>query len=126
MTHARILIVEDEKITAMEMSEHLQSHGYQPLGPCTSGEEAVTSALALRPDVILMDIALKGSMDGVQAAEAIRSACPCPVIYVTAHADQVTLDRAKDTEPAGYIRKPINERELYAAIEIALYRPTPP
>src|ERR1700690_4387294 len=100
MNHERILIVEDEKITAMEIAEHLRSHGYQPLGPCASGEEALTSAHALHPDLILMDIARKGPMDGVQAAEAIhRSTCPCPVIYVTAHADQATLDRAKVTEP---------------------------
>jgi PAS domain S-box-containing protein len=122
MTRKRILIVEDEKITAMEMSEHLRQHGYQPLGPCASGEEAVTSAYALHPDAVLMDIALKGPMDGIQAAEAIRSKCPCPVIYVTALSDQATLDRAKITEPAGYILKPINERELHIAIEIALHR----
>jgi PAS domain S-box-containing protein len=122
MTHERILIVEDEKITAAEIYEHLQQFGYQPLGPCASGEEAVTSAYALRPDAILMDIALEGPMDGIQAAEAIRSTCPCPVIYVTAHSDQTTLDRAKVTEPFGYVLKPINERELHVAIEIALYR----
>lgn len=122
MAHERILIVEDEKITAMEIAEHLQGHGYQPLGPCASGEEAVASALSLHPDAVLMDIALKGPMDGVQAAEAIRSTGHCPVIYVTAHADQATLDRAKVTEPFGYVLKPINERELHIAIEIALYR----
>jgi diguanylate cyclase (GGDEF)-like protein/PAS domain S-box-containing protein len=122
MAHERILIVEDEKITAMEIAEHLQSHGYQPLGPCTSGEEAVASAYALHPDAVLMDIALKGPMDGVQAAEAIRFIGRCPVIYVTAHTDQATLDRAKVTEPFGYVLKPISERELHIAIEIALYR----
>ena len=122
MTHKRILIVEDEKITAMEMAEHLEQLGYQPLGPCASGEEAVASVLALHPDVVLMDIALNGPMDGIQAAEVIRSTCPCPVIYVTAHSDQATLERAKVTEPFGYVLKPVNERELHIAIEIALYR----
>ena len=122
MAHERILVVEDEKITALEIAEHLRRLGYQPLGPCASGEEAITSALALHPDAVLMDIALKGPMDGIQAAEAIRSTWRCPVIYVTAHADQATLDRAKVTEPFGYILKPINERELHIAIEIALYR----
>jgi PAS domain S-box-containing protein len=122
MTYKRILIVEDEKITALEMSEYLQQHGYQPLGPCASGEEAVTSALALHPDAVLMDIALKGPMDGIQAAEAIRSKCPCPVIYVTALSDPATLARAKVTNPFGYVLKPINERDLQIAIEIALYR----
>jgi PAS domain S-box-containing protein len=122
MTRKRILIVEDEKITALEMAEHLRQHGYEPLGPCASGEEAIASAYTLHPDAILMDIALKGPMDGIQAAEAIRSTCPCPVIYVTAHSDQATLDRAKVTEPFGYVRKPVNERELHIAIEIALHR----
>jgi diguanylate cyclase (GGDEF)-like protein/PAS domain S-box-containing protein len=122
MAHERILIVEDEKITALEMAEHLQQLGYEPLGPCASGEEAIASVLALRPDAVFMDIALKGPMDGVQAAEAIRFTGHCPVIYVTAHADQATLHRAKVTEPFGYVLKPINERELHIAIEIALYR----
>jgi diguanylate cyclase (GGDEF)-like protein/PAS domain S-box-containing protein len=122
MAHERILIVEDEKITALEIAEHLQSHGYQPLGPCTSGDEAVASVYAHHPDAVLMDIALKGPMDGVQAAEAIRFTGHCPVIFVTAHADQASLDRAKITEPFGYIVKPISERELHIAIEIALYR----
>jgi PAS domain S-box-containing protein len=122
MSHERILIVEDEKITASELYEHLQQFGYQPLGPCASGEEAITSAHALHPDAVLMDIALEGPMDGIRAAEAIRSICPCPVIYVTAHSDQATLDRAKVTELFGYVLKPINERELYIAIEIALHR----
>jgi PAS domain S-box-containing protein len=122
MTQERILIVEDEKVTALEIAEHLRQLGYSPLGPCAYGKEAVTSALALHPDVILMDISLKGPMDGIQAAEAIRSGCPCPVIYVTAHADQATLDRAKITEPFGYVLKPISQRELHIAIQIGLYR----
>jgi len=121
MAHARILIVEDEKITAMEISHHVQSLGYEPLGPVASGEEAVATVCDFCPDMILMDIVLKGPMDGIQAATTILSKYHCPVVYITAHSDQSTLDRAKLSKPFGYIIKPISERELHIAIEIALY-----
>jgi DNA-binding NarL/FixJ family response regulator len=117
--HERILIVEEEIITAMEIRHHIQNLGYEPPGPCASGQEAVTNASTLHPDAILMDIIVKGPMDGIRAAQAIPSQQQCPVIYVTAHSDQSTLDRAKVTEPFGYILKSINQRELHAAIEIA-------
>jgi len=122
MGYERILIVEDQKITGMDIRKTVQELGYEPIGPVASGEEAVAVALAIRPDVILMDIILKGRMDGIQAALAIRSECSCPVIYVTAHADQTTLDRAKATAPSGWILKPIDEGELHNAIERALCR----
>jgi PAS domain S-box-containing protein len=122
MAHERILIVEDENVGAMLIHQTLQQLGYEPIGPVASGKDAITSALTLRPDVILMDILLEGPMDGIQAAETIRAKYLCPVIYVTADSDQSTLDRAKVTEPLGYILKPINEREVHAAIEMALYR----
>ena len=121
MAHERILIVEDEKITAMMISHQIQNLGYEPLGPVATGEEAVANISDFCPDAILMDIILKGPMDGVEAANIIQSKYPCPVIYVTAHSDQSTLDRAKLTKPFGYIVKPISERELHIAIEIALY-----
>jgi len=121
MARARILIVEDEKITAMEISHHVQSLGYEPLGPVASGEEAVATVCDFCPDAILMDIVLKGPMDGIQAATTILSKYHCPVVYITAHSDQSTLDRAKLSKPFGYIIKPISERELHIAIEIALY-----
>jgi CheY-like chemotaxis protein len=122
MAHERILIVEDEKITGMDIRQTVQEFGYEPIGPVASGEDAVTSALVQRPDVVLMDIALKGPMDGIQAAEVIRSQYLCPVIYVTAHSNLTTLDRAKVTEPSGWILKPVDEEELHTAIQRALYR----
>jgi len=122
MTPKRILIVEDEYITGMDIRKTVQELGYEPVGPVASGKDAVASALAIRPNVILMDIILKGRMDGIQAALAIRSECSCPVIYVTAHADQITRDRAKATVPSGWVLKPIDEGELYEAIERALGR----
>lgn len=122
MAHERILIVEDEKITATEIHQTVQELGYEPVGPVASGNDAVASALTLRPDVVLMDIVLKGPMDGIEAAEIIQKRDICPVIFVTAHSDRSTLDRAKVTAPFGYILKPISERELHTAIEMALYR----
>ncbi len=121
MAHERILIVEDEEIVSMMISHQLLELGYEPLGPVASGEEAVANIREFCPDVILMDIILKGSIDGVQAATAIQSIYPCPVIYVTAHSDQFTLDRAKLTKPFGYVVKPVSERDLHIAIEIALH-----
>jgi AmiR/NasT family two-component response regulator len=122
MAHGRILIVEDERITGMDLRQTVRELGYEPIGPVASGQDAVTSALALYPDVVLMDINLRRPMDGIQAAEAIRSQYRCPVIYVTAHSDRTTLDRAKVIEPFVYILKPINEEELHKAIKMALYR----
>jgi PAS domain S-box-containing protein len=122
MAHERILIVEDETITAMDICERIRALGYEPLGPVASGRDAIENICVLCPDLVLMDIALRGPMDGVQAAEAIQSTHPCPVVYVTAHSDRSTLDRAKLTAPYGYVLKPVNERELHVAIEIALHR----
>jgi CheY-like chemotaxis protein len=121
MADELILVVEDERITGMDIRQTVREFGYESVGPVASGQDAVAVALALRPDVVLMDIALKGPMDGIQAAEAIRSKYCCPVIYVTAHSDQTTLDRAKLTEPSGWILKPVDEEELHKAIERALY-----
>lgn len=122
MAHERILVVENETITAMDVCDLLEQLGYEPLGPVVSGEEAVAKVRDLRPDAVLMDIALNGSMDGIQAAEIIQPTYRCPVIYVTAHSDQCTLDRAKATNPFGYIIKPFSERELHVGIEVALCR----
>ena len=122
MAGKRILIVEDESITALDIRQMVQQLGYEPVGLVACGKDAIEQALTLRPDVILMDILLKGPMDGIQAAIAIRSQHPCPVIYLTAHADQSTIDRAELTEPAGYVLKPVCEWELQAAIELALRR----
>ncbi len=122
MVPSRILIVEDEKIVALDLQSRLEGHGYQIIGIASSGERAVELARESRPDLILMDITLRGETDGVQAAEEIRKRQDVPVIYVTAHADNRTLERAKITGPFGYVLKPFEERELYTAIEMALYK----
>jgi len=121
MAGERILIVEDEVITGMDVRGMLRIFGYEPYGPVATGKAAVESALALRPDVILMDVTLKGPMNGIQAAEAIRSQYRCPVIYLTGSSDQVGAASAKLTEPFGLVLKPIDEDELHRAIETALY-----
>jgi AmiR/NasT family two-component response regulator len=123
MAQERILIIEDEFITGESIRQMIQEFGYEPIGPVASGKDAVTSALTHRPDVILVDILLKGSINGIQAAEAIRSQSRCPVIYVTAHTDRFTVELSKATEPFGRVLKPINGQELRAAIEMALSRP---
>ena len=123
MAHERILIVEDENITAMDIGTTLQQFGYEPLGPVASGEDAVTSAVTLRPDIILMDILLKEPMDGIQAAQAIRSHYRCPVIYVTGQSGQPIVEQAGIPKASGYIMKPIIEEELHTAIEGALRQP---
>lgn len=118
----RILIVEDEGITAMDLRMRLEALGYEVVGHADTGEGAVKLAEEHKPDLVLMDIMLKGEMDGIQAAEQIRPALGIPIIFLTAYADNTTLRRAKVTEPYGYILKPFEERELHTNIEVALYK----
>ncbi len=122
MNKTTVLIVEDEAIVAADLAGKLGQLGYEVVGTAASGEEAVEMACRLRPDVVLMDIRLRGSMDGIEAAEAIRGRHDVPVIYLTAHSDAATLERAKLTGPFGYILKPFEERELSTTIEMALYK----
>ncbi|MGJ3244955.1 MAG: ATP-binding protein [Elainellaceae cyanobacterium] len=123
MAPKRILIVEDEAITAEVIAEQLESLGYFVAEVVASGSDAIAQAAATQPDLVLMDIRLEGGdIDGVMAATQIREQFEIPVIYLTAHSDRATLERAKVTEPYGYILKPFNERSLRVAIETALYR----
>ncbi|MFW6194154.1 MAG: response regulator [Halobacteriota archaeon] len=119
---SRILIVEDESIVAMDVSNMLEKLGYTVSGIVGSGEEAIQSAKERVPDLVLMDIMLRGEVDGIEAAEYIRHNFHIPVVYVTAYSDSQTLERAKITEPYGYILKPFEERELHTCIEITLYK----
>jgi len=122
MSVGKLLIVEDERIVAKDIQSTLQNLGYEILAMVSSGEEAVSRAAEMRPDLVLMDIMLKGQMDGIQAAQVIQDRFSIPVIYLTAYADSSTLQRAKITTPFGYILKPFEERELHTTIEMALYR----
>jgi diguanylate cyclase (GGDEF)-like protein/PAS domain S-box-containing protein len=122
MSQTRILIVEDEIIVATDIQTTLLSLGYDVLDIVSSGEEAIHRVQELQPDFVLMDIRLQGELDGIQAAEAITESFSIPILFLTAYADQKTLERAKLTKPMGYILKPFEERELYTTIEVALYR----
>ena len=119
---ARILIVEDEVVVALNLESRLPQLGYEVAGRTADGREAIRLAEELCPDLVLMDIHLKGDTDGIEAALDINDRLHIPVVYLTAYADDETLRRAKITEPFGYIMKPFGIRELHATIEMALYR----
>ncbi|MCR4438168.1 MAG: response regulator [candidate division KSB1 bacterium] len=118
----RILIVEDEAIVARDVESMLRDLGYQVVGIAATGEAAIAKAKETCPDLVLMDIKLRGDIDGVKAAEEIAASVEVPVIFVTANSDDLTLQRAKVTTPFGYVLKPFEPRELHIAVEIALYR----
>jgi len=122
MSKAKILVVEDERITAMNIQNKLIQFGYDVPVVVSSGEEAIKKAAQTRPDLVLMDIKLKGVMNGIDAAEQIRNRFNIPVIYLTASADENTLQQAKVTEPYSYILKPFQARELQTNIEVAIYK----
>ncbi|MBW3598781.1 MAG: response regulator [Planctomycetes bacterium] len=122
MPEVRLLIVEDENIVAKDLRVTLQRLGYEVVETVSAGADAIACAEARRPDLVLMDIALRGEMDGITAAAAIRDRCDIPVVYLTAHADEATLQRAKITEPFGYVLKPFEERELHTAVMMALHK----
>ena len=122
MPEIKILIVEDEAIVAEDIRNSLQSLGYIIVAVVSSGEEAVAKIEEDRPALVLMDIVLKGDMDGIEAASQIHSRFNIPVIYLTAFTDEKTIERAKLTEPFGYIVKPFEDRELHSTIEMALYK----
>jgi len=121
MEKARILIVEDEAIIAMEVESQLQSLGYDVTSIVDTGVKAIKKAEEDKPDIILMDIRIKGKMDGIGAAEAIRSQFGIPVIFSTAYLDEERIEQAKITMPFGYVLKPIQERDLRVTLEMALY-----
>src|SRR6202451_1056742 len=119
---ARILIVEDERITAEDLRETLTDLGYTVTASVSNGGDAIAQAEQNAPDLALMDVSIPGSMDGTETARVLRERFNIPVIYLTAHADSSTVARAKDAEPLGYITKPFQEAPLPASIEIALHK----
>ena len=116
-----MLIVEDEAIISMELESNLQNLGYEVTSIVDTGEKALEKAEVDKPDLILMDIRIKGEMDGINTAEVIRNKFGIPVIFLTAYLDQDRIERAKITKPFGYVLKPIQERELKVTLEMALY-----
>lgn len=122
MDKKRILVVEDEFVTGLEIQARLSDAGYDVPVVVDSGEEAIAQTAEIHPDVVIMDIVLKGAMNGIEAAQRIREQFGIPVIYLTAHSDSATIDRAVTTEPFGYLIKPLDERALVTAIRMALYK----
>src|ERR671923_2348874 len=122
MANSQILVVEDEGTLAITIQDILENFGYAVPAIVYSGEEALQKVAELQPDLVLMDIRLEGSMDGVEAAEQIRSDFNIPVVYLTAYMDDITVQRAMITEPFGFIPKPFEPRELHIAVELALYK----
>jgi DNA-binding LytR/AlgR family response regulator len=116
-----ILVVEDESIVSKDIQNSLKKIGYHVIGACNNAQEAIDIAREQHPDVVLMDIMLKGNLTGIDAAEQIKS-LNIPVIFLTAYADEATLAKAKITEPYGYILKPFKEKDLNISIEMAIHR----
>jgi two-component system, response regulator PdtaR len=122
MDKGRILIVEDEALVAVDIQDSLVHLGYQVIDSVASGEDAIKSTEENHPDLVLMDIALSGGMDGTEAAAEIRRRFNTPVVYLSAYSDDAVLNRAKKTEPNGYLLKPFREVELKSAVEMAIYK----
>jgi PAS domain S-box-containing protein/putative nucleotidyltransferase with HDIG domain len=118
----QILVVEDERIVAADVRMSLKRLGYDACGIATSGEHAIKKAEEARPDLVLMDIVLEGEMDGIEATSIIQSRFDIPVVYLTAYADEKTLERAKKSEPFGYILKPFEDKDVHSTIEMALHK----
>ena len=118
----KILVVEDEWIIANDIKDSLVDMGYRVTGIASSGEEALAMVEEELPDLILMDIVLKGKMNGIETTQAIRAIHDIPVIFLTAYDNQILVDQAKQTDHSGYLLKPFKHRELHIAIDMALHK----
>lgn len=122
MSKINVLVVEDESIVSKDIQHSLKKLGYNVVGASSTGEKAIELAGEERPDIVLMDIMLKGEMNGIEAAEKIKELYSIPIVFLTAYADESTLSKAKRTEPYGYILKPFKEIDLHTTIEMAVYK----
>ena len=122
MAAERVLIVEDENVVALFLQKKLQNLGYDTVYVVSSSEKALEIAQEKRPEVVLMDINIEGDMDGIETADILMNKYDLVVIYLTAYSDQQTVERAKATEPYGYLIKPFEPREIKVAIDMALYK----
>src|SRR6266478_1119851 len=121
-TKLRALIVEDEILIAEELKERLSRLGFSIIAAVDTADEGIAIATREHPDLVLMDIRLKGEKDGVQAAREIREQVDVPIVYLTAHSDRLTVERVKATEYDGFLLKPFQSRELQSTIEVAMQR----
>lgn len=122
MSGFKVLLAEDESITALQIKNKLKSWNFDVVAVASSGEDAIKLALEKKPDIVLLDIVLKGKLDGIDAAEKIKDNLNIPIIYLTAFADESTMNRAKSTEPRNYILKPFDDNELRFALEMSVYK----
>src|SRR3954467_14675812 len=122
MEKLNIFIVEDESIVAKDIQNSLTKLGYNVIGFANNGNDAIERITELIPDLVLMDIMIKGNLTGIDVSEKIKEKMNIPVIFLTAYADEATLSRAKITEPYGYILKPFKEIDLHSTIEMAIYK----
>lgn len=122
MSKINVLIVEDEAIVSKDIQQSLKKLGYNVVGSSATGESALQLVQTEHPDIVLMDIMLKGEMNGIQTADKIKKEYATPIIFLTAYADEATLLKAKITEPYGYILKPFKEIDLHTNIEMAIYK----
>ena len=118
----KIIVVDDEVVIALGLQERLTTMGYEVIDIAHTGEEAVEKARSLQPDLMLLDIMIPEKLDGITVAEIVKAELDIPVIFITAFSEDQIIDRAKQAEPYGYIIKPFQDRELKAAIEVALYK----
>ncbi|MFY8127164.1 MAG: response regulator [Chitinophagaceae bacterium] len=121
MIEIKVLIVEDDPLIAIDIEQILNNLNFRVSGTAFNAEDALYSLKTNTPDIVLLDVNLESDKDGINIAEIINEKYQLPFIYLTAHADKNTLERAKKTKPAGYIIKPFDERDLLAGIEIGLY-----
>lgn len=122
MSKINILVVEDESIVSKDIQHSLKKIGYNVVGAASTGDKAIELARSEKPDIVLMDIMLKGTMNGIEAADIIKKEMAIPVIFLTAYADESTLAKAKISEPYGYILKPFKEIDLQTSVEMAIYK----
>jgi CheY-like chemotaxis protein len=117
-----VLVVEDEGLIAMDLRRHLENFGYIVPAVAKTADDAIRLHAAHLPNLILMDIHLRGKMDGIQAAAEIRKTSDVPIVFLTAYADPATVERAKTTEPVGYMMKPFRSGDIRVQIEVALHK----
>ncbi|MDO9000509.1 response regulator [Sediminibacterium sp.] len=122
MEKLKIFIVEDESIVAKDIQNSLVKLGYEVVGIANNGKEAIEKIIEINPDLVLMDIMIKGELTGIDVSEKIKEKVKIPIIFLTAYADEGTLAKAKITEPYGYILKPFKEIDLHSTIEMAFYK----
>ncbi len=122
MEKSKILLVEDEGLVARDLESMIRNLGYRVVGICSTGEEAIRLINIRRPDLVIMDIVLQGKMDGIKAANEIQRLFHLPIIFLTAHTDVATFQRAKVTNPLAFLHKPVEQKELLTVIEMALYK----